>query len=477
MPPLLANEDAGRLRKHAAAALLLGLALRLFFVWRFPFEAGDTRIYEEIARNWLDRGIYGLLLDGQVTPVSFRAPGYPAFLAAVYALFGRGPKQILVTQAMVDLGACLLTAALAARLASNGTRIRVAIAALWLSALCPFTANYAAALLTETPAVFLSALALLLLVRAFGASASAENPQGAVALRGFRQWFPAGFVVGVGTLVRPEAPLLLIAAGLVLAFRWRRASDWAKLLVAAAWMAAGLITPLLPWAARNWHTFHRVQFLVPRYAEVPGEYPPSGFYYWTRTWLVRLNDAYDTVWKLEEEPLKMESFPAGAFDSAQERERVASLLVQYNASVQVTPAWDSEFERLAGERTARRPLRTYVWVPLRRAWNMWFTPRIEALPYSGGFWPLAQKWEEDRTDLLVTAGFPLLNFCYAGLAIAGLRRARASPGIALLVVFIVVRTAFMTRAEVPEPRYTLECFPALLALAALVWNRTVERST
>ena len=36
----------------------------------------------------------------------------------------------------------------------------------------------------------------------------------------------------------------------------------------------------------------------------------------------------------------------------------------------------------------------------------------------------------------------------------------------LLVAFILIRTAFLTTVETPEPRYVLECFPALLALGA-----------
>jgi len=39
--------------KHLLPALLAGLALRLFFIWRFPFYSGDTAYYEELARNWL----------------------------------------------------------------------------------------------------------------------------------------------------------------------------------------------------------------------------------------------------------------------------------------------------------------------------------------------------------------------------------------------------------------------------------------
>jgi hypothetical protein len=39
----------------------------------------------------------------------------------------------------------------------------------------------------------------------------------------------------------------------------------------------------------------------------------------------------------------------------------------------------------------------------------------------------------------------------------------------LLVFFILLRTAFLTTLETPEPRYVLVCYPALLALAAQVF--------
>ena len=71
------------------------------------------------------------------------------------------------------------------------------------------------------------------------------------------------------------------------------------------------------------------------------------------------------------------------------------------------------------ERTARHPLRTYVWLPLARAAVMWFTPRIELIPVSGTVFPLVQSWQDDKVDQGVTVGFFLLNIAYVAMAIAG----------------------------------------------------------
>ena len=133
--------------KHLVAAMLLGLALRLFFVIHFPFYAGDTKFYEELARNWLDHGVYGLFVHGQLVSVDMRMPGYPAFLAGVYAAFGRTSKAVMLSQAVIDLMTCVLTAIIAAHIAPARSKTRVATIALWLAALCPLTANYSLSLI------------------------------------------------------------------------------------------------------------------------------------------------------------------------------------------------------------------------------------------------------------------------------------------------------------------------------------------
>ncbi|MBZ5503781.1 MAG: hypothetical protein LAN59_16355, partial [Acidobacteriia bacterium] len=142
--------------KHLAAALLVGLALRLFFIVHFPFDAGDTHFYEELARNWLNHGVYGLFVQGHVLPVDMRMPGYPALLTVIYAAFGPAGKAVLIVQAIIDLMTCVLAALIAARLSPASRRTIVANAALWIAALCPFTANYSAVVLTEVLATFLT---------------------------------------------------------------------------------------------------------------------------------------------------------------------------------------------------------------------------------------------------------------------------------------------------------------------------------
>ena len=47
-------------RKYFLPVTLAAFALRLFFYIRFPHVTGDSLVYGDIAKNWLQHGIYGL---------------------------------------------------------------------------------------------------------------------------------------------------------------------------------------------------------------------------------------------------------------------------------------------------------------------------------------------------------------------------------------------------------------------------------
>jgi hypothetical protein len=467
-----------KMRLNVALAACAGLILRLALVLRFPVaDSGDAPFYIELAWNWLKNGVYGFPVNGQLTPVDMRVPGYPAFLALIFTFFGNSARAALVSQAALDLATCFIIALIAARLAPEAARRRVALAGLWLAALCPFTANYAAVEITETLCVFLTALAVLVLLDGYRLASEAPAAAATSAASAFASpWFLGGILAGFGALVRPETPLVLLAAGLALVARWWRPRDWAKLLRAGVLMAAGLALPLLPWAARNWRTLHEVQFLAPRYSELPGEFTPLGFGAWTRTWLWRFGDVYLSDWKVDVEEIPIDSLPPRAFDLPEERDRVAQLLEGYNETLTLSPEQDAGFRQIARERTARHPLRTWLQIPLLRSFTLWFTPRTELLPVSGRLWPLAGEWEDDRPDFLVTLLLAAVNISYVAMAVVGAWLARASPGWAFLILFILLRTAFFAAfVETPEPRYVLECFPALVALAAQPFAQRVAK--
>ena len=478
------------MRRHALAAALTGFALRLGFIRFFPSVGDDSALYLQLARNLLYGHTYGLIQRGRMMPTDVRPPGYPLFLAAVEWLAGPAPATLFVAQSVLDLVGCFLVAALAARLAPLSSRERVWIAALWLACLCPFVANYTAVALTEVLAVFLTTVTLLLLVRAW----QREELAGVDCDR--MGWLAAGAAAGLATLVRAESPLLLAAAGTAIFLACARRRQWLRIARTGIWLAAGLLLPLLPWGIRNTAALGRMQILAPRYAQMAGDFVPRGFNAWTNTWLVRFRDVYLVPWRIGREPLSMDDQPSYAFDSQAERGRVAHLFAEYDKKLVITPLLDRQFAELARERERRHPLRTWLWVPLERVATIWLTPRVELLPYSGQIFPLPSEWEDDREDLLVSLGLCLVNALFLLLAAAGCwkilaQRRRAAvwtrrpwlpglagmalpPGAMFLVAYLLLRTAFLTRVETPEPRYVLVCFPAVIALAAQCWQRRLE---
>ncbi len=87
--------------------------------------------------------------------------------------------------------------------------------------------------------------------------------------------------------------------------------------------------------------------------------------------------------------------------------------------------------------------------------------------------------EDDPVDQEVTSLFFALNLFYVGLGIWGaVRLWRSNPAarvvIVFLALFILLRTAFLTTLETPEPRYVLVCFPTLMAMGAQAFVRRSE---
>jgi hypothetical protein len=281
---------------------------------------------------------------------------------------------------------------------------------------------------------------------------------------------------------------------LIYAARWHRIHGLRKMILSGVALAGAFLLPLAPWAARNFVTLREVQFISPRYATLPGEFAPVGYYKWTSTWLERYRDTFSSVWAIGEEPMSIDDTPSTAFDSPQEKARVAALFSEYNAdsSLDISPEVDREFAQIARERTRRHPLRTYIVVPFQRALTLWFTPRVELLPIDGNMFPLGEQWRDSHANVLTIAGFASLGYLYIALAFAGFvfawREGRAGGGVSLqdswnlwgiglLVAYLLVRTAFLTTVEAPEPRYVVSCYPAVLALIALLFaGRRVRES-
>ena len=432
-------------------ATLAALVLRLIFFFWFSRVTNDSFVYGDIAKNWLEHGVYGLSTPDGPAPAFIRLPGYPAFLAAVFAIFGMEHyRAAIFLQLFVDLGTCLLIADMARRLISD----RAARAAFLLTGLCPFLANYAAAALTETLEIFFTALALNLALRALND------------LSQWRLWAACGLAVAAAILLRPDGGLLLAAIGLYLAWiliqRVRRGDSPWPAVRAGAVLTLVAIAPLVPWTLRNLYTIRRFQPLAPRYANEVDEVVPTGFNRWVKTWMADYSSTEEIYWAVPGAPMDVTKLPSRAFDSPAQREETERLVADYNQGTAVTPEIDARFAALASERIRHAPLRYYLWLPAVRSLDMWLRPRTELLPCDTRWW----EFNDDVEWSALAVGLGLIGVFYAGLALLGLIRGRFRPHLGMLLILVVLRSVFLGTLENPEPRYTLEMYPVLIVLAA-----------
>jgi hypothetical protein len=452
----------------ATVALGAGFAMRAWMLGQFFEPNGDAVIYGGIARNLLRHGVYGVVReDGLLHATLIRLPGYPFFLAACFAFVGlENYVAVAWVQIVLDLAACLLLADCARRLAPEDAKEAAWQGALWLSALCPFTAIYAASPLTEGPTVFLLALAL------WAASVFLELPGWGAALT-----FTAA-VTGAA-LLRPDGALAAVALAPVLLVALKKSSRPHRWRMAAVCTLLAL-APFAAWTWRNWQVFHVVQPLAPPSATDPGEPVTPGWNEWVRTWALDFDSTYSVYWHVPDAPLKLEDVPTRAFDSPAERADAAILVREYNANgYHMTPWLDAGFAGLARKRIADAPMRYYLWLPLGRVADMWLRPRVENMPIDLDWW----VYENHPEETVISWTFIALNALYLALAIAGLAlRPRLEFRMLTwaMLVYMLLRSAVLAVTVVsPEARYTIECFPMLFVLGGLAiswgWRRAHAR--
>jgi 4-amino-4-deoxy-L-arabinose transferase-like glycosyltransferase len=451
---------------NLAAALAVGLGLRLAFVHLYGQTTGDSLVYGDIAKNLLLHGVYGLTnTDGSVRLTLIRLPGYPLFLAACFRIFGMEHyTAVMIVQCLADLATCILAAATAARILGR----RAGLCALWLGLLCPFTINYVAAPLTET-------LSLLCIALAFYALARWQREPALNA-----SFWMMGVALAYAILLRPDSGLLAVAVVPAAAWiAWTRTShERAKSIKLTLALCVVVGLPLIPWAARNWRAFHVVQPLAPRYATDPTELIPHGFNHWYRSWAIDFASTVDVFWNLNGSTISIDDVPTRAFDTDAQYDETAKLLSDYNNTTTMTKELDDRFQHIADERIAANPLRYYVALPAARLADMILRPRTEMMAVNSAWWRRgthpAARW--------LCWGYAGLNLFYIVIAAVGAwfacTRLPRSQRVVIyaMLAYVAMRSALLLTLDNSEQRYTLELFPIFFVLGAAAlssrWRET-----
>jgi 4-amino-4-deoxy-L-arabinose transferase-like glycosyltransferase len=202
----------------------------------------DQGGYHRLAAGILETGSFTRYSDSpDYVPEVLRTPGYPAFVAAVYLVFGSGNHMaVAVVQAFVFAALCLLAYAIGTRLRAPryGGQERVGLIAALMTALFPPLPYFGALVLTELWTAFVATAAMLMCLRA------AQQQQR-------RDFIFAGVLLSATTLVRPAFFLLpfFLATAVPILVRQQRSR---RALTGWGVLAAAAVVTMLPWFGYNY---------------------------------------------------------------------------------------------------------------------------------------------------------------------------------------------------------------------------------
>jgi hypothetical protein len=350
----LINDNAANppnFRKWVIALVAAGVLLRIIAIFSdLQVSGGDTNRFLYQARNlvagngfleYAATNIEDGVLQGSIrTP-----PGYPVFIASVFAFFGDRIILVIGIQVFLSVASCYL---LYATLAPHNSAL--ALFGLGILSLTPVVAAYSVKLLSEAFGLFLSCV-FVFIVSQF--------------VRGKRN-FAVGTALGglcvsliltvPGTIFVSGLPCLAILVG-----NYRK-----------YWLSLGIVTGglaiMVPWQI---HCYRSVGRIVPTILTLKNN--NENYTFWLRTWMRHASDwntSSDNLW-WDLPGAQMRSMPAYAFTSEEERyflEEQARNWRDCNAPAEVR---EPVFKILGMERKKRDPIGVYLLNPLRRSVFMW----------------------------------------------------------------------------------------------------------
>lgn len=225
----------------AFAGIMLAAAfLRIDFLLSVHHDIPhDTRHYDEMVRQLLERGIYaykGTESNAQV------APGFPLIMAAVYKLIDYTSRDPFVYIRWLNVLLSLVSLFFIFQIGRKVAGNLVGLLAALMSAVYPPFVWAVGAVLTEVPALFMLTLYLYVQLIAFESR------------KLLRDALIAGALLGLTSLIRPEFIPLCVPLYLFY-WLWTRDRDFWKPLLAAL---VGITIVMSPWWIRNLITMDKL---------------------------------------------------------------------------------------------------------------------------------------------------------------------------------------------------------------------------
>ena len=402
---------------------------------------GDTYTYHTIAYNlYTDRGFTAIddgeafgnkipIPDLEYVPAATRGPGYPYFLYVIYRLFGDEQRiengkdwhvnwdRARYAQCILDTLTCLMVFFIA-RLIYNRSHWPAVISCL-IYAFNPYTIFYTKALLSETLSAFLLTGAVL----SFIAAIRTEKP---------KLYFISGIAIGLTALTRAEYILFPLISVALLA--WSDKGGFKRVLKKSCIYICGVMLVMVPWTARNYHTFHKF---------FPVAVGGAG------------SQLYAGTIETKENWIDFENYSDDAYIFEGEKEEAIALRKQFlptimSGSIKVAEL-DDEYKNMAFRRIRHDPV-GWLLKSLKRAPRIWY-----------------QDYKRMYADREASGNFFKVYFLLALLALFLNKGEVRSASIPIWAVFIYLTLIFAPSHV--EPRYSIPAMASFVSLSGVgLWG-------
>ncbi len=456
--------------------LALALLVRLAFALFFPAGGGDWDIYSTVAQNILDGCGVSLSVPntGECLPHfgGNQLPGFPAFVALVWALFDHSDTAVRVVQMLCYLGALAWLMRAVSKLTNSH---HLAFAVGLLMALSPLQVAWPRFTQTETLALTTTMWVVAELLLSL-----AEKRLRLITL---------AVALGVAIFIRLDGVLLSVPVAVTSFLIYRPAQALRQGILLALIVAI----PLVGWSIRN--VVVGLPSVIPQPMVLPNNAAaPYGYLAWGRTWITeeyqRMGWAYP-VTRMDYNAIVIDE---RAYDSPAEKAEVEQWLIDL-AGYTGNPFplhIDDRFARLAKERRERNPGKTYVANNAKRMLALWGNP------FSSFAWPnelpgdfghqarlevarsgligalrLAERFPFEATTKALTGiyRYGLIAMTLAAIFFAmraGKHRAEQEV-ILLAIAAMIARTLFFALTNNVETRYTVELVPWMELAVLFAW--------
>jgi hypothetical protein len=183
------------------------------------------------------------------------------------------------------------------------------------------------------------------------------------------------------------------------------------------------------------------------------------------TWIADYTSTEEIYWNVPGDKVDVNNLPSRAFDTPEQREATEAVLDEYNQALNINASLDQKFAQLADERIRSHPLRYYIVLPVLKIADMWLRPRTELLPPDSRWY----EFDDDTKWMVLAIGLGVVNLLYILAAVAGLVRGGPIAWVGLPLTYVVMRSILLGTLGNPEARYTLECYPCIILMAAALW--------